>query len=168
MTLSESSAKSLDFIRTKVEKQFYDLNILEKAALKEVYEEIQLQVTGKKVTLDTSCSGCVTGAVNICFNFIKFHEVKKPSKPEKPLTPANVDRVSTNDSLSLTDQIKFKGNTLVTFSESKGTSIEVINIPKEDYTKLSLPQLRALFPTIKDTSKEGFIEKILKHEKTLK
>lgn len=137
MTLSESSAKSLDFIRTKVEKQLYDLNILEKAALKEVFEEIQYEVTKRKVTLDTSCSGCIKSAVNVCFNFVKFHEVRKASKPEKPITPANVDRVSTNTP------------------------------PKEDYSKLSLPQLRALFPKIKDTSKEGFIEKILSHEKTV-
>lgn len=100
MILSESAQISLDLIRHFVEKQHYDLNGVQKMALKEVYEEIQTNI-GKPKILDTSCSGCIKTAVNICKNFVDFHEERRTVKAldAKPSEPAKVERKSVSDSI---------------------------------------------------------------------
>lgn len=94
MILSESAQKSLDFIRHFVVKQQYDLNSSQKAALKDVYEDIQGQI-GKPRKLDTSCAGCVKTAINICKNFMDFHEkilVFNEKKVIRIEEPSDVER----------------------------------------------------------------------------
>lgn len=93
MILSKSAQTSLDFIRLKVTKQLYDFNALEKNALSEVYSEIQLFATGKKVVLNIGCAGCVVSAINVCKNYITFHEPVRVEQVKKADTPANVQRI---------------------------------------------------------------------------
>jgi len=93
MILSQSAQTSLDFIRLKVTKQLYDFNALEKNALSEVYSEIQLFATGKKAVLNISCAGCIVSAINVCKNYVTFHEPARVEAVKKADTPANVQRI---------------------------------------------------------------------------
>lgn len=101
MILSESAQTSLNLIRDFVVKQHYDLNAIQKAALKEVYEEIQSNI-GRPKKLDTSCSGCVKTGVNVLKNYIDFHEpvnTVKKSTPKLPTEPAKVERKTVSESI---------------------------------------------------------------------
>jgi ABC-type phosphate transport system ATPase subunit len=120
MILSESAQKSLDFIRVKVVNQQYDIRGIEAQCLAEVFEEIQLKATGRKVTLNIGCNGCIKTAVNVVYNFIQQHEERKG------LNTANVTKIEVNKpALSLT-QLREK------HPHIKATSVKVFMQKLED------------------------------------
>lgn len=101
MILSESAQTSLNLIRDFVVRQHYDLNAAQKAALKDVYEEIQ-SLIGRPKKLDTSCSGCVKTGINVLKNYVDFHEPVSATKKDTfklPNQPAKVDRKTVEQSI---------------------------------------------------------------------
>jgi len=84
--------EELEVIREKVTRRALDYNETELLCLTEVYKAIGKHY-GLRYTLNKSCSSCIKEAMNICYNYVTFHEEKEQPKPTKK---ANVTMVNTN------------------------------------------------------------------------
>ena len=120
MILSESAQKSLDFIRVKVVNQQYDIRGIEAQCLTEVFEEIQLKATGKKVSLNIACNGCIKTAMNVCYNFVQQHEERTVSYT------ANVTKIEINKPTLTLAELRTK------HPHIKATSVKVFIQKLED------------------------------------
>lgn len=148
MMLSKQAQESLDHIRFKVVRQQYDLRGIEAQCLAQVFEEIQLRMVNKKVTLNIGCSGCIKTAVNVVYNFINQFEERQATES------ANIEVKRVNNGVKniiLTDKPD---------NGVKGISFDYHENQKLELRSPTLTELRATYPHIKATSVKVFLEKL--------
>lgn len=138
------ATEELEVIREKVTRRAIDFNEVELTCLTEVYIQIQAHY-GNRVTLNKSCGSCVKEAMNICYNYVTFHEEKIQHKVVKKAKD---------------DMVGDIGITNILFTDKPDHGVMGITFNEPNHEDMTLKQLRKLYPTIKSVSKKGFINQI--------